>query len=111
MALSSFHPAVEAWFQRDLGEPTAPQREAWPAIGRGEHALIAAPTGSGKTLAAFLAAIDALVREGASTGELPDESRVLYVSPLRALSHDIEKNLQLPLAGVARELEARGEPV
>jgi ATP-dependent Lhr-like helicase len=111
MALSSFHPAVEAWFQRELGEPTAPQREAWPAIARGEHALIAAPTGSGKTLAAFLAAIDALVREGTRTGELPDESRVVYVSPLRALSHDIEKNLQLPLAGVARELEARGEPV
>ncbi len=111
MPLSSFHPAVEAWFQRELGEPTAPQREAWPEIARGRHALIAAPTGSGKTLAAFLAAIDALVREGASRGELPDESRVVYVSPLRALSHDIEKNLQLPLAGVARELEARGEPV
>ena len=103
MPLSSFHPAVARWFTDTLGEPTAPQREAWPAIARGEHALIAAPTGSGKTLAAFLSAIDSLVCEGLSQG-LPDEARVLYISPLRALSHDVDKNLQLPLAGVSAVL-------
>ncbi len=108
MPLASFHPAVARWFASTLGEPTEPQRRAWPAIANGEHALIAAPTGSGKTLAAFLAAIDALVREGLANGGLPDEARVLYVSPLRALSHDIEANLQVPLAGVAGELAARG---
>ncbi|MDB4971920.1 MAG: box helicase domain protein [Myxococcaceae bacterium] len=109
MPLSSFHPAVARWFTDTLGEPTTPQRDAWPAIARGEHALIAAPTGSGKTLAAFLAAIDRLVREGVAGG-LPDETRVLYISPLRALSHDVEKNLQLPLAGVAAALAALGLP-
>lgn len=107
MPLSSFHPAVARWFGRELGEPTEPQRLAWPAIARGEHALIAAPTGSGKTLAAFLSAIDSLVREGVEHG-LPNEARVLYLSPLRALSHDVDKNLQLPLAGVARELVEMG---
>lgn len=109
MPLSSFHPAVARWFGRELGEPTEPQRLAWPAIARGEHALIAAPTGSGKTLAAFLSAIDALVREGVEHG-LPNEARVLYLSPLRALSHDVDKNLQLPLLGVARELVEMGLP-
>lgn len=108
MPLSSFHPAIARWFARALGEPTAPQRLAWPALAAGEHALIAAPTGSGKTLAAFLVAIDALIREGLARGALPDEARVVYVSPLRALSHDIEKNLKSPLEGVARELEALG---
>jgi ATP-dependent helicase Lhr and Lhr-like helicase len=107
MPLSSFHPAVARWFASELGEPTEPQQSAWPSIARGEHALIAAPTGSGKTLAAFLAAIDALVREGIERG-LPNEARVLYLSPLRALSHDVDKNLQLPLGGVARELRAMG---
>src|SRR4051812_43734013 len=68
MPLSPFHPAVARWFARELGEPTEPQRLAWPAIARGEHALIAAPTGSGKTLAAFLSAIDTLVREGLEGG-------------------------------------------
>src|SRR5690348_12310371 len=97
MPLSSFHPAVATWFERSLGEPTLPQRDAWPAIARGEHTLIAAPTGSGKTLAAFLWAIDALVRESVQNAALPDETRVLYVSPLKALSHDVDKNLQLPL--------------
>jgi ATP-dependent Lhr-like helicase len=108
MPLTSFHPAVSAWFSRALGEPSAPQRAAWPAIGAGKHVLVAAPTGSGKTLAAFLWAIDQLVREGLAQGALPDETRVLYVSPLKALSHDVHKNLELPLSGVREELLARG---
>jgi ATP-dependent Lhr-like helicase len=107
MPLSTFHPAVATWFERSLGQPTLPQRDAWPAIARGEHTLIAAPTGSGKTLAAFLWAIDVLVRESAEHGALPDETRVLYVSPLKALSHDVDKNLQIPLDGIAAELKAR----
>jgi ATP-dependent Lhr-like helicase len=78
-----------------LGAPTAPQREGWPAIRAGRHVLISAPTGSGKTLAAFLSAIDALVKEASA---LPDETRVLYVSPLKALGNDVQKNLAAPLA-------------
>jgi ATP-dependent Lhr-like helicase len=100
--LDSFHPTVAAWFQERIGTPTAPQARAWPAIQRGEHVLVAAPTGSGKTLAAFLAALDGLLREGRDVG-LPDATRVLYVSPLRALSNDVQKNLAAPLA----ELRAR----
>jgi len=93
--LSSFHPAVRNWFAARLGEPTAPQRDGWPHIRAGRHTLIAAPTGSGKTLAAFLSAIDALLCRGA---ELPDATQVLYVSPLRALANDVQKNLLAPLA-------------
>jgi ATP-dependent helicase Lhr and Lhr-like helicase len=93
-ALAEFHPAVRNWFATRLGEPTPPQREGWPAIREGRHTLIAAPTGSGKTLAAFLSAIDSLIRRGP---ELVDETQVLYVSPLRALSNDVQKNLQGPL--------------
>jgi ATP-dependent Lhr-like helicase len=96
-ALSSFHPAVQRWFADRLGEPTAPQREGWPLIRDGRNVLIAAPTGSGKTLAAFLSALDSLLQEGSALG---DETRVLYVSPLRALSNDVQKNLQGPLAEV-----------
>ncbi|SDL37424.1 ATP-dependent helicase Lhr and Lhr-like helicase [Modicisalibacter muralis] len=109
MPLTPFHPAVQAWFRRDLGMPTEVQARAWPAIGDGGHVLIAAPTGSGKTLAAFLAAIDGLVREGLETG-LADETAVLYVSPLRALSNDIQRNLQVPLAGIAEQLAAQDLP-
>ena len=83
------------------------QSQAWPAIAAGQHTLLAAPTGSGKTLAAFLASIDALVTEGLAQG-LPDETRVLYISPLRALSNDIQKNLQGPIAGIRERLDARG---
>jgi ATP-dependent Lhr-like helicase len=104
---SYFHPAVAAWFARSFGEPTAAQRAAWPAIAAGEHVLIAAPTGSGKTLAAFLAAIDALVRRGLA-GELRDETQIVYVSPLKALSNDIQKNLEAPLAGIREALAAQG---
>ena len=103
MALSEFHPAVSGWFERRFGRPTAVQNEAWPAIRRGGHTLLAAPTGSGKTLAAFLSAIDQLVREGIERA-LPDETRVLYVSPLKALSNDIDRNLEEPLAGIRDEL-------
>jgi ATP-dependent Lhr-like helicase len=103
MATCHFHPAVRAWFDSAFAAPTAAQVDAWPAIASGRHALIAAPTGSGKTLAAFLAAIDALVREGVA-GRLEDVTRVVYVSPLKALSNDIQRNLEQPLAGIGAEL-------
>jgi ATP-dependent Lhr-like helicase len=104
-----FHPAVATWFDRSFPEPTSVQVEAWPAIKAGENILIAAPTGSGKTLAAFLAAIDGLVRRGLAA-DLCDETQIVYVSPLKALSNDIERNLEAPLLGIRRELAARGLP-
>jgi len=104
MLLSDFHPAVAGWFSDRFGTPTPIQAGAWPAIQAGRHTLLAAPTGSGKTLAAFLAAIDTLVKEGTARGGLPDETRVLYVSPLKALSNDIRKNLVEPLAGISERL-------
>jgi ATP-dependent Lhr-like helicase len=97
--LAAFHPAVAGWFRQRFAVPTPVQARAWPAICERRNVLLAAPTGSGKTLAAFLAAIDELVREGTTHG-LPDETRVLYVSPLKALSNDIQKNLEEPLAGI-----------
>src|SRR5579859_2572162 len=103
--LESFHPAVAAWFARSYPAPTGAQARAWPAIQAGRDVLVAAPTGSGKTLAAFLAAIDQLIKEGAAGG-LPDETRVLYVSPLKALSNDIHRNLEAPLQGIRAELAA-----
>ncbi len=103
----AFHPAVRAWFETHHEGPTEAQRLGWPAIQSGRHTLIAAPTGSGKTLAAFLCAIDALVRR-AQAAPLPPETTVVYVSPLKALSNDIAKNLERPLAGIQRELSARG---
>jgi ATP-dependent helicase Lhr and Lhr-like helicase len=108
-ATSIFHPAVAAWFDRTFAAPTAAQARAWPSIQAGTHTLIAAPTGSGKTLAAFLAAIDSLVRQGVA-GELTDETQVVYVSPLKALSNDIRRNLEAPLAGIAEEIRTRGLP-
>lgn len=105
-----FHPAVAAWFDATFGPPTAAQVQAWPAIQAGHHTLIAAPTGSGKTLAAFLAAIDALLRRALAEGGLPDATQIVYVSPLKALSNDIERNLQAPLAGIAAALAAQGLP-
>ncbi|HEU4669144.1 MAG TPA: DEAD/DEAH box helicase, partial [Dyella sp.] len=109
--LADFHPAVAAWFRGRFAVPTAAQAQAWPAIHREQPTLVAAPTGSGKTLTAFLAAIDALVREGvAHGGALPDETRVVYVSPLKALSNDIHINLEEPLAGIRAELAAAGLP-
>jgi len=102
-ALDSFHPAVAAWFSRAFDAPTPAQERAWPALQSGQHVLVAAPTGSGKTFAAFLAAIDQLVKEGLQ-GPLPDETRVVYVSPLKALSNDIQRNLDAPLEGLREEL-------
>lgn len=101
MSLQSFHPVVQEWFTTRLGEPTEVQKASWPAIHSGHHALISAPTGSGKTLAAFLACIDHLLRQSIGR-ELEDGIQVVYVSPLRALSHDIHKNLELPLAEISQ---------
>ncbi|HUK02843.1 MAG TPA: DEAD/DEAH box helicase [Steroidobacteraceae bacterium] len=108
-ALESFHPAVSAWFARAFPAPTPAQEQAWPALQAGRPVLIAAPTGSGKTFAGFLAAIDQLVREGLESA-LPDETRVVYVSPLKALSNDVQRNLSAPLAGIRDELAAQGLP-
>lgn len=106
-----FHPAVAAWFRGTFTSPTEAQQRAWPLIRSGRPTLVAAPTGSGKTLTAFLAAIDALVREGiAHGGALPDATTVVYVSPLKALSNDIRVNLQAPLEGITRELARMGLP-
>jgi ATP-dependent Lhr-like helicase len=107
---ASFHPAVARWFERTFAAPTDAQRAAWPAIAAQRHVLIAAPTGSGKTLAAFLAVIDELVRESVAAGPLADETRVVYVSPLKALSNDINRNLEAPLAGIGAQMHELGLP-
>ncbi|HEY5610670.1 MAG TPA: DEAD/DEAH box helicase, partial [Thermoanaerobaculia bacterium] len=107
MSLTRFHPAVQRWFSENLGSPTAAQCQGWEAIRSGRHTLIAAPTGSGKTLAAFLTALDDLLQEGLSA-PLPDEVRVVYVSPLKALSADIHKNLAEPRHGIRRIAEEMG---
>ena len=104
-----FHPAVAAWFAGRFAAPTEAQALAWPAIQAGKHTLIAAPTGSGKTLAAFLVTIDELLRLGLEGG-LPDATQVVYVSPLKALSNDIQRNLEAPLAGIGEALRAQGLP-
>ncbi len=109
MAENLFHPTVASWFAARFAAPTPAQAEAWPAIQAGHHTLIAAPTGSGKTLAAFLAAIDALLRRGLQ-GPLPDATQVVYVSPLKALSNDVQRNLEAPLAGIREALHAQGLP-
>src|SRR6185436_16003679 len=113
--LDAFSPYVRAWFREALGEPTPPQREGWPAIQRGEHTLILAPTGSGKTLAAFLWGIDQLLQEWAG---LPEEQksgkkavlplRLVYISPLKALNNDIQRNLRIPLAGIQQQARSLG---
>src|SRR5689334_3272176 len=134
MPLDPFHPAVRAWFDQSFAMPTPAQADAWPQIRAGRDVLIAAPTGSGKTLAAFLSAIDELVRyavdapqagslssnqfasDEKSSGELfpsgtlLDKTFVLYISPLKALSNDIHKNLELPLQGIGEELARLGLP-
>ncbi len=108
--LGSFHPAVAGWFSRSFPAPTPAQAAAWPLIRAGRSTLVAAPTGSGKTLTAFLAAIDGLVQQGLAEDGLADATRVLYVSPLKALSNDIHINLEEPLAGITAELARLGLP-
>ena len=105
MSLEGFDPLVSEWFTTRFGAPTEPQVQGWPEIRSGHDVLISAPTGSGKTLAAFLICLDALVRL-ARRGELPEETQVVYVSPLKALSNDIHKNLEVPMAEIA-ELAAK----
>ena len=107
MALEEFHPIIADWFRSRLGEPTDVQVASWPAIRSGKHALIAAPTGSGKTLAAFLTCIDSLLKQ-ALTCELDDSIQVVYVSPLKALSNDIQKNLKEPLAEITERAISTG---
>ena len=104
-----FHPAVAEWFQATFARPTRAQTLGWPAIARGESTLLVAPTGTGKTLAAFLWAIERVmfVPPPAATRRC----RVLYVSPLKALAVDVERNLRVPLDGIARAAAARAEPV
>ncbi|SAL19153.1 Lhr family helicase [Caballeronia humi] len=110
-ALAGFHPALVNWFGRTFPGVTGAQARAWPLIRARRSTLVAAPTGSGKTLTAFLAAIDELVREGIERGgALPDETHILYISPLKALSNDIRVNLQEPLAGISGELAQLGLP-
>src|SRR3954470_18007295 len=99
MALDRFSAPVRAWFESSFPEPTAAQAQGWPAIASGDHTLILAPTGSGKTLAAFLAGLDRLMRS--PVPERERRTRVLYLSPLRALAVDVEKNLRSPLQGIA----------
>ena len=101
MPLAAFHPLISQWFQSRIGQPIDVQVQAWPAIQSGTDALIAAPTGSGKTLAAFLSCIDSLLRQALAC-ELDDHTQVLYVSPLKALSNDVQKNLQEPLAEIGQ---------
>jgi len=107
MVLDKFHPAVASWFKNSFDGPTEIQEKAWPEIKKKSHTLISAPTGSGKTLAAFLASIDDLVRRSLEEG-LPDKTQVVYVSPLKALSNDIENNLQIPMKGINEELQKMG---
>ncbi len=106
--LAAFHPVTRAWFARTLGQPTLPQQAAWPAIMAGRHTLIAAPTGSGKTLAAFYVAIDRLLQASLTPGHYRSQTSVLYVSPLKALGNDIQRNLQVPLAGITALLPEFG---
>ena len=105
--LSSFHPLIREWFERRFPSPTPAQAQGWPAIASGRHTLISAPTGSGKTLAAFLVCIDGLLH-AAVRGNLADTSHAVYVSPLKALSNDVHKNLSVPLAEIAELARSRG---
>ncbi|UKJ06793.1 DEAD/DEAH box helicase [Solitalea lacus] len=104
MSLNLFHKVVSSWFEKSFQTPTDVQVQAWNAIKSGENTLIAAPTGSGKTLAAFLSAIDELVKQGIE-GRIEAGTQVVYISPLKALSNDIERNLQFPLQGIKTELQ------
>src|SRR5258708_11718639 len=105
--MSEFLPFVRSWFDATFTEATPPQRDGWDAIASGRDTLVVAPTGSGKTLASFLWALDHLHRLGLE-GRLEDRVYVVYISPLRALNNDIEKNLRAPLAGIRAAAEAQG---
>ncbi|NOY85424.1 MAG: DEAD/DEAH box helicase, partial [Nitrospirae bacterium] len=107
MPLTSFHPIIASWFAERFLQPTEAQAAGWPAILKNQDTLIAAPTGSGKTFAAFLACLNRLFCEGIS-GRLPDRPRVLYISPLKALSNDIQRNLEEPLEAITKRAEASG---
>src|SRR5439155_17867294 len=109
MPLSRFHPIIAEWFRARFGSSTDVQAQSWPAIASDENVLIAAPTGSGKTLAAFLSCLDALFKQ-ALAGGLDDRTQVLYVSPLKALSNDIQKNLHQPLSEISERAQAAGFP-
>jgi ATP-dependent Lhr-like helicase len=108
--LKTFHPLVSEWFAERFGQPTEPQVRGWPLIRAGGDTLISAPTGSGKTLAAFLKCLDDLVRRAAND-ELSDETLVVYVSPLKALTNDVRKNLELPLAEIVARAKAHLMPL
>ena len=110
--LEGFSPAVRAWFGASFPEPTTAQVQGWPAISSGQHTLVCAPTGSGKTLTAFLSSIDRLVTPNASATPIDPKARtrVLYISPLRALAFDVEKNLRSPLMGIRLAAERLGVP-
>ena len=110
MSLQGFHPLIRDWFNQRFDGPTEAQAKGWPAIAVGKHTLIAAPTGSGKTLAAFLTCLDNLVKAGLDGG-LPDSTQVVYVSPLKALSNDIHRNLSVPLQEIAEMAERNGTPL
>src|SRR5690242_19501786 len=110
VVLSLFDPLVQEWFTTRLGNPTEPQLLGWPEIREGHDVLISAPTGSGKTLAAFLTAIDLLIRQ-ARSGSLPEQTEILYVSPLKALSNDVHKNLDIPLGEISAMAAAYGIPL
>src|ERR1700689_4910008 len=107
MPLSVFDPLIEQWFAERFDSPTQPQILGWPEIAAAHDTLISAPTGSGKTLAAFLICLDRLVR-AARAGDLTDETQVVYVSPLKALSNDVRRNLETPLAEIAELAGQRG---
>lgn len=109
MPWNYFHTAVQSWFYHKFGTSTSVQAESWPAITENQYTLIAAPTGSGKTLAAFLVAIDSIVKQGIEN-TLTQETQVVYVSPLKALGNDIERNLQEPLKGIRETLKEGGYP-
>src|SRR5437016_4966453 len=102
--LASFHPLVSQWFTDTLGEPSAPQRAGWPAVASGDDTLILAPTGTGKTLAAFLWELNALIIEGLEA-PLANAVHLLYVSPLKALNNDVQRNLESPLAALKARFE------
>ena len=106
--LASFHPIVRAWFAERFGAPSEPQRLGWPAIASGEHTLILAPTGTGKTLAAFMWELNQLVARGLES-PLPNAVQILYISPLKALGNDVQRNLEQPLAELRARFEAEGK--